>query len=57
MSHEISRLDIIRRISSMEESLHQLEKQVLSLEYYSNQSSILVDTLGNIMEELRRNEH
>ncbi len=33
-----------------------LLERVESLEHYSNQSSILVDTLGDIMEEMKRLE-
>ncbi len=56
MSHEISLQDIIHRISYMVDDLAQLESRVVSLEHFSNQQSILVDTLGNIMAELRRQE-
>lgn len=47
---------IISQILSMAEAISLLEKQVVSLEHYSNQESILVDTLGDIMEELRKQE-
>jgi len=57
MSARTNRRDIIHRIYCMEESMHQLEARVLSLEHYSNQQSILVDTLGDIMEELKKQEH
>lgn len=40
------------QISSMVEIINRLELKVESLEHYSNQSSILVDTLGNIMKEI-----
>jgi len=36
--------------------IRDLELRVESLEHYSNQQSILVDTLGSIMEELRKQE-
>ncbi len=38
-----------------ERILH-LEQRVESLEHFSNQQSILVDTLGKIMEELKKQE-
>ncbi len=37
--------------------IHHLVERVASLEHFSNQSSILVDTLGKIMEELKKQEH
>ncbi len=49
-------LGLMHQICYMAKVLDQLEKQVLSLEHYSNQSSILVDTLGDIMEELKKQE-
>jgi len=39
------------------QKIQALEARVESLEHYSNQSSILVDTLGNIMEEMKKQEH
>jgi len=36
--------------------IRDLERRVESLEHFSNQESILVDTLGNIMEELKKQE-
>ncbi len=50
-------LGLTYQICSMEEALTRLEKRVSSLEHYSNQSSILVDTLGDVMEELKKQEH
>ncbi len=47
----------INQIWSMAETLDLLVKRVESLESFSNQQSILVDTLGNIMEELKKQEH
>ncbi len=57
MSESLTLRECILRICYMERTLDLLEKQVLELEHYSNQSSILVDTLGSIMEELRKQEH
>jgi len=37
-------------------SINQLELRVEQLEHSANQQSILVTTLGDIMEELKRNE-
>ncbi len=56
MSHEISQAVITRRIYYMAETLSQLVRRVESLEHFSNQQSILVDTLGSIMEELKKQE-
>jgi len=56
MSRKISLAATIHLISSMEEIINRLESRVESLEHYSNQSSILVDTLGDIMEELKKSE-
>ncbi len=36
--------------------IQDLESRVELLEHFSNQQSILVDTLGNIMEELKKQE-
>ena len=57
MSPEAVQQNIINQIYCMVENFSQLEKRVESLEHYSNQSSILVDTLGDIMEELKKPEH
>ena len=57
MSHKISLQDTMYQIYCMEESLALLALRVESLEHYSNQSSILVDTLGDVMEELKKQEH
>ncbi len=58
MSQLQSQLDIISQIlSTVKTSFNLLESRVESLEHYSNQQSILVDTLGNIMEELKKQEH
>ncbi len=46
-----------RQIWSMVKSLALLESRVESLEHYSNQQSILVDTLTNIMEWKKKKEH
>jgi len=48
---------ITHRIYCMAETIRLLESRVESLEHYSNQQSILVDTLGDIMEELKKQEH
>ncbi len=56
MSQEEHNLAIINRIWSMEEVIDRLELKVDSLEHWDNQQSILVDTLGKIMEELKRQE-
>ena len=57
MSDEISRIERMYQILAMvRTSLDQLELRVDSLEHWSNQSAILVNTLGDIMEELKRNE-
>jgi len=53
-SHNL--IGIINQIYCMVRNLHQLELRVESLEHYSNQQSILVDTLGSIMEELKKQE-
>ncbi len=36
--------------------IQSLERKVESLEHLANQQSILVDTLGDIMEELKKQE-
>ena len=56
MSQAQNLVSIINRILCMEEIINQLESRVESLEHFSNQSSILVDTLGEIMEELKKPE-
>ncbi len=48
---------IISQICTMDAHLSDLLERVDSLEHYSNQVSILLDTLGNIMEELKKQEH
>ncbi len=48
--------DITNQICYMASRLDLLESRVESLEHFSNQQSILVDTLGNIMEELKKLE-
>ncbi len=50
------RTDTGTLISLLEVRVHLLEEKVDSLEHYSNQASILLDTLGNIMEELKNHE-
>ena len=57
MSASPNLVDIIRQTLSMVESFNLLVKRVESLEDFSNQQSILVDTLGDIMEELKKQEH
>ncbi len=57
MSQPISLQGIIRQILSMENAIDRLVVQVESLEHFSNQQNILVDTLGDIMEELKKSEH
>ncbi len=47
---------LTNQISSMVEDIDLLELKVELLEHFSNQQSILVDTLGKIMEELRKQE-
>jgi len=37
--------------------IRDLESRVESLEHFSNQQSILGDMLGDIMEELKKQEH
>ncbi len=39
------------------EIVQELLARVELLEHFSNQQSILVDTLGEIMEELKKQEH
>jgi len=56
MSHNRNQVSIINQIYSMVRNISQLESRVASLEHYSNQQSILVDTLGSIMEELKKQE-
>ncbi len=57
MSQEDSRIERMYQILAMvRTSLDQLELRVESLEHFSNQSSILVNTLGDIMEELKKPE-
>jgi len=50
-------VSIINQIYCMVRSISQLESRVEQLEHFSNQQSILQDTLGDIMEELRKQEH
>ncbi len=58
MPHTAGNLvSIINQIYSMVRALSLLESRVESLEHFSNQQSILVDTLGDIMEELKKQEH
>ncbi len=47
---------IINQIYSMVRDFSLLEGRVRSLEHLANQQSILVDTLGDIMEELKKQE-
>jgi len=56
MSPGTNLVSIINQIYSMVRDLSQLESRVESLESFSNQQSILVDTLGDIMEELKKQE-
>ena len=49
-------VSIINQIYCMVRSISQLESRVESLEHFSNQQSLLLDTLGNIMEELKKQE-
>jgi len=48
--------NIISRICSMAEVLTDLSRRVESLEHFINQQTILVDTLNDIMEELKKQE-
>jgi len=48
--------NIGHRVIFLTRRLNQLEEKVAGLEHFSNQQSILVDTLGSIMEELKRQE-
>jgi len=48
---------IISQICYMAERINRLDVQVESLEHLANQQSILVDTLGDIMEALKKQEH
>ncbi len=58
MPPEIDRIErMYQTLAMVRTSLDQLELRVEQLEHYSNQQSILVDTLGDIMEELKRQEH
>ena len=57
MSLEDSRIDRMYQILAMvRRSLDQLDLRVSELEHWSNQSAILVNTLGDIMEESKRKE-
>jgi len=56
MSLEKTLSVLTRRIYYMAETLNQLESKVELLEHSANQQSILVDTLGTIMEELKKQE-
>ncbi len=44
------------QICQLQERVSDLLERVDSLEHYSNQQSILVDTLGAIMAELKKQE-
>jgi len=57
MSASPNLLNITNRICYMEGTISQLVSRVESLEHLANQQSILVDTLGSIMEELKKQEH
>ena len=48
---------VISQICSLEVEVLLLQNRVELLEHYLNQQSTLQDTLGNIMEELRKQEH
>ncbi len=37
--------------------IYDLEAKVASLEQWANQQNILLDTLGDVMEELKKQEH
>ena len=54
MSDEISRPNTGFRICMSK--IQVMEQRLESLEHLANQQSILVDTLGNIMEELKKQE-
>ncbi len=57
MPLEIDRIELMcQTLAMVRTSLDQLELRVEQLEHYSNQQTILVDTLGDIMEELKRQE-
>ncbi len=52
-----TRTSIGLEISVLTRRQNQLEAKVDGLEHWSNQATILLDTLGNIMEELKKLEH
>ncbi len=51
----VDRLTDIGLLTFMSKILD-MESRVESLEHWSNQQSILLDTLGSIMEELKKQE-
>ncbi len=56
MPKQLNLVGIINQIYSMVRDFSLLEGRVSSLEHLANQQSILVDTLGDIMEELKKLE-
>jgi len=50
----ISRIE--RTVLTYTAKILAMEQRLESLEHFNNQQSILVDTLGNIMEELKKQE-
>ena len=56
MTSPIYRISTGVKICQLQEAVSDLSERVESLEHLANQQNILVDTLGDIMEELKKSE-